>query len=485
MGIKEDITKIYVGYYDRAPDPAGLNYWIGRANAGMTLSEIANSFAVQTESTTKYPYLANPLVASADSFIDSVYMNLFNRAPDAAGKAYWLSELAGGKPVGQMIIDIMSGAKDDANGNDKSVLDNKVAVGVDFAEDLANLPNLNYESNDAAKAAASKALDAVTDDAATVTAAKAETDAFVAGGGGAGQTFTLTGNQDALTGTTANDTFNAGAVQDGNGSLIDSLQNVDTLDGDDGVDTLNVTDSEGNTNTPVLKNIENVNIRFTNSGEYDFSASSGVQTVTVEGSSTSGDLDSVGAIDTFVIKNTKQSIDIDDSTATTLNLTFDTVGSAGAQIGVDLGDTTAAKATTANITAKDAHVDIDSSGGADVIKTATIAATGTNDIEFSDSATTLETLTVTGSGSVDLTDDALNALKTLDASASTGVIQVSVDNTAESVKSGSGADKLTVSTATNAALALDAGDGNDTVTVGGALTAGGTVDGGAGKILLY
>ena len=101
MGIKEDITKIYVGYYDRAPDPAGLDYWIGRANGGMTLSEIAASFAVQPESIAKYPYLDNPLVASASAFVTSIYNNLFNRAPDAAGLAYWVAELAADKAVGQ------------------------------------------------------------------------------------------------------------------------------------------------------------------------------------------------------------------------------------------------------------------------------------------------------------------------------------------------------------------------------------------------
>ena len=250
MGIKEDITKIYVGYYDRAPDPAGLNYWIGRANAGMTLSEIANSFAVQTESTTKYPYLANPNVVSADSFITSVYMNLFNRAPDAAGKAYWLGELAGGKPVGQMIIDIMSGAKDDANGNDLTTLNNKVAAGVDFAEKVGEIGGLDYENNDAAKAAASEVLDGVTDAAATVDAAKQETADFVATGGGTGKTLTLTTGVDNVVGTEKNDLIKATDT---------TLTATDTIDGGDGLDTLQVADIAGNSvDLSVASSITNI-----------------------------------------------------------------------------------------------------------------------------------------------------------------------------------------------------------------------------------
>lgn len=45
----ELITQLYVGYYNRAPDPEGLNYWIGRANAGVSMADIANSFAASPE----------------------------------------------------------------------------------------------------------------------------------------------------------------------------------------------------------------------------------------------------------------------------------------------------------------------------------------------------------------------------------------------------------------------------------------------------
>lgn len=45
----ELVSQLYAGYFDRAPDPTGLAYWIDRANAGMSLTNIAQSFAVQPE----------------------------------------------------------------------------------------------------------------------------------------------------------------------------------------------------------------------------------------------------------------------------------------------------------------------------------------------------------------------------------------------------------------------------------------------------
>ena len=80
---------LYVGYFGRAGDPSGTNYWIGQLNAGtITLAQMAASFATQPEATSKYPYLANPNISDPGTFVDQVYQNLFNHTADAAGKAY-------------------------------------------------------------------------------------------------------------------------------------------------------------------------------------------------------------------------------------------------------------------------------------------------------------------------------------------------------------------------------------------------------------
>jgi len=145
------ITQLYVGYFNRAPDPEGLNYWVGRLEAGMTLPQIANSFAVQPEATSTYPWLAAPnLDVGIPEFITSVYQNLFERNPDPAGLAFWTQELLNGKPPGQFILDVISGAQ----GDDKLVIDHKKEVGNYYA-DQALLRGLDWNvADDLAGAAA-------------------------------------------------------------------------------------------------------------------------------------------------------------------------------------------------------------------------------------------------------------------------------------------------------------------------------------------
>ena len=138
------ITQLYVGYYNRAPDPEGLDYWVGRYNAGMTLIEIANSFSVQVESTTTYPWLnSRNLDAGLDQFITQVYQNLFERAPDADGLAYWKDQLLGGKPPGRFILDVISGAQ----GDDKTIIERKTEV-ANYYTDQAILEGVTWTVED-------------------------------------------------------------------------------------------------------------------------------------------------------------------------------------------------------------------------------------------------------------------------------------------------------------------------------------------------
>jgi hypothetical protein len=83
------ISALYVSYFGRSPDPAGLTYWVSQLDNGMTLDRIAQSFSVQPEATTQYPFLANPTSGGLADFLGSVYANLFNRPIDTAGLAHW------------------------------------------------------------------------------------------------------------------------------------------------------------------------------------------------------------------------------------------------------------------------------------------------------------------------------------------------------------------------------------------------------------
>ena len=273
----DQIVQLYIGYFDRAPDPSGLAYWINELdnNPNMSFVDIAQSFSVQPEATALYPFLANPQVASPEAFITAVYLNLFNRAPDAEGLAYWEGELAAGKSPGRMIIDIQSGAQDSAAGQDLTILNNKTEVALDWVQSAADIPGFSYVDADgeiiaSAEASAKGVLDGVDATPESVAEGKAETDAYVAAYGEtpAGSTV-LTVGVDDLTGTSGDDVFTAPIAQNDLGAVTNTFESGDTLDGGDGMDTLNVdmtlTTSGGVPVGPAISattsNIEVVNLR--------------------------------------------------------------------------------------------------------------------------------------------------------------------------------------------------------------------------------
>ncbi len=139
------ITKLYIGYFNRAPDPEGLTYWTRLLNSGTSELSIASSFAQAPEAIAIYNYLAASGAVTADEFLTSVYSNLFNRAPDAAGLSYWKGELASGKPAGRMIIDLINGAQ----GADKTVIDNKAAAARNYVEHLGGASGESFHISDA------------------------------------------------------------------------------------------------------------------------------------------------------------------------------------------------------------------------------------------------------------------------------------------------------------------------------------------------
>jgi len=125
------VTEIYVATFGRAPDPAGLGYWVGQVEVGfLTIDQVAQSFFDQPETKAKYPQgTTNP------TFITTIYQNVLNRDPDPAGLNYWVGELdRKAFSRSQAIMAIINGAKA-ASGDlkDAAILANKMKVGLYFA----------------------------------------------------------------------------------------------------------------------------------------------------------------------------------------------------------------------------------------------------------------------------------------------------------------------------------------------------------------
>ena len=81
------LVRLYKAYYRRWPDPGGYSYWIGKMRSGTSLSKVSATFAAASEFKTKYGSLSN------SAFVKLVYENVLERQPDPAGLNYWIGRL--------------------------------------------------------------------------------------------------------------------------------------------------------------------------------------------------------------------------------------------------------------------------------------------------------------------------------------------------------------------------------------------------------
>lgn len=460
MAAIDEITSLYVGYFNRAPDPAGLNFWVAQRTAGASLEGIANSFSLVPEAQNLYGFLSAPLVGNAASFLSSVYLNLFGRVANATtdptGFTYWQNQLtAPGAVVGRIIVDIISGAQ----GNDALVVANKSAVGKAFAQNILD-NNAVFSSTLAANA-----FVGVTADSATATTAIATnlTAILATAGNSGGQTFTLTAGTDNFLGTSANDTFNAGL--DDNTAANNTLSVLDTINGGGGsADILNVAiDASGATVAFPGANITGVEI-------FNLRNISG-QTVTFDSALVAGD----------TAVNSDRSSDI----VTITNLaTGASAGMIGNGVvtngGLNIGYATATDAAVLNIsggtkagaiayTSTPTSVTINSTTASNTVGTLNLgAAAAALTINAATSLTTgaitagaLKTITATGAAASVNVGTAPATVTTIDASGLTaGGITTGLVAAVTSFKGGQGNDVVTTAalTSTTASI-INAGAG--------------------------
>ncbi|MEZ5204988.1 MAG: DUF4214 domain-containing protein [Acidimicrobiales bacterium] len=93
------LVRLYLAFFKRPPDPDGFAYWQRQLDAGKGLINAARKFADSSEFKRTYGSLTN------SQFIDLVYANVLDRAPDPTGKAWWLTRLDNGtKNRGDVMI---------------------------------------------------------------------------------------------------------------------------------------------------------------------------------------------------------------------------------------------------------------------------------------------------------------------------------------------------------------------------------------------
>ncbi|MCY4150673.1 MAG: DUF4214 domain-containing protein [Aestuariivita sp.] len=121
----EDLVKLYVAYFDRAPDALGIYYWADKLVEGTSLEQISKDFFNSLEARALYGDASN-----INSFVASVYENVLGRTFDQEGFLYWSNELRfGNLSSGQFVLEIIRGAQ----GDDITYLEQKKDLGLYYS----------------------------------------------------------------------------------------------------------------------------------------------------------------------------------------------------------------------------------------------------------------------------------------------------------------------------------------------------------------
>ena len=441
----DTLEKLFIAYFGRAGDPAGLEYWVKEASKpGSNFSDIAQSFSAQEEAKSLYGFLRAPsLGLGQEDFLKAVYQNLFERSIDNDGLAYWKDQLNNGRSVGPIILDIINGAQ----GTDKTTLMNKLSVAKYYTENVIN-SNATWTVDDDLADARAVIAD-VTSSSSTVTAGKTLSDRLIdADKVPVGSSLTLTTSVDAVSGTQKNDTISGIIGASGTYNVGDNIS------GGAGTDTLNLIDAGSATSAPFvsMSGVEIVNVRMLSAGTTIINANDweGVVTLTNASSVAGSTLNATGVSTTTSIKVYDDS-DVNvafknSTTASSVSLTLVSVGTGNTASTIG----SASAAATANI-----DLDLNNSG---LLAEVSVSVEGSVNIARLEAGSNVASYTITGSGNASLVTD--DTITSFNATAALGNLDVTF----------SGASDVTAV----------GGAGNDTFNFGTTISNGDSVNGGGG-----
>ncbi|MGO3700567.1 MULTISPECIES: DUF4214 domain-containing protein [Halomonas] len=265
---------LYVAYYGRPADQAGLEFWadeIEASGAAAVVSVFGNSDE----------YVARFGDLGSVELINSIYQQAFNRDADEGGLVFYAEKLESGElDLATIALTIVENASND-DAQDATVLSNKVAA----ADAFTAAAGSDYAGNDAADYAAE--FLANVGETAVTEQQIADAVAGIPQGGEEptepevpatpGETFVLTEGRDNVTGTANDDTFVGDVGQNQNGAISNALSTGDRLDGAGGRNTIEaslINDNEVDDGTtqaprPITQNIQEVYIEALQSNSTD------------------------------------------------------------------------------------------------------------------------------------------------------------------------------------------------------------------------
>ncbi|MFC7517352.1 DUF4214 domain-containing protein [Herbaspirillum sp. GCM10030257] len=127
---QNELVKLYVAGFLRAPEKGGFEYWSSLLAGGTSMAEVADIIF-------KLPIVEQvyPAGLSNADFVTKIYQNVFNKAPDANGLAYWTDGLDKSGQRGQLVLDMINAGMNSPEGTPgKAFIVNRVSTASFAAE---------------------------------------------------------------------------------------------------------------------------------------------------------------------------------------------------------------------------------------------------------------------------------------------------------------------------------------------------------------
>lgn len=120
MATASDLQQLYIGYFGRAADQAGLNFWLDAINSGgLSLDNVHTAFVNSDEYNAQYEGM------TVSEKVAAVYENVLGRVADEAGLEFWTNAINTGLITEDQLIEgLLSGL----SANDAAIISNKIVV---------------------------------------------------------------------------------------------------------------------------------------------------------------------------------------------------------------------------------------------------------------------------------------------------------------------------------------------------------------------
>ncbi len=98
--------RLYEAAFNRTPDALGVGFWIGKLDAGVSVTAVAQGFLDSQEYRDAY----GSAMSNRD-LVTRYYTNILDRAPEQAGLDFWVAKLDGGVARAEVLAGISESAE--------------------------------------------------------------------------------------------------------------------------------------------------------------------------------------------------------------------------------------------------------------------------------------------------------------------------------------------------------------------------------------